>query len=108
MYPALFGCCSMQVICPNCTLLKAPKGTGHNNVVVGEADFQFAVHHTDYGQLLSENNICYNHEGDHELPADDNCVEYLPRLHYVHLIHHEPVVVNNIAAITPIGSTTEF
>ncbi len=54
-YPALFGCCSKQVYCPNCTLLIPPEAIEADSSVV-EAELTFIPTLTRYSDLP---HICY-------------------------------------------------
>jgi hypothetical protein len=77
LYPKLFGCCSKQVLCPNCTLLIPPddfRGKEHRPQFKDSLQFKLAS--TSYKQLRKENNFSYLSNGE---DLSEETMQYISR-----------------------------
>jgi hypothetical protein len=95
MYEDLFGCCSKQVCCPNCTLLIAPAICNRDDDdVTYLADIEFEVTETDFDEILEDNNISYKDDGVNVVPEER--VKFLPRMDDGNLVFYKIVSISNL------------
>jgi hypothetical protein len=92
MYEDLFGCCSKQVCCPNCTLLIPPAVCTRNITYL--ADIEFEVAEKDFDEILVENNISYKDDAN---VVPEKRVKFLPRMDDGNLIFYKIVSIKNLA-----------